>query len=758
MSGFINPYNFFPLGERCAEERTAEEKVSGVITYSILSKSPLFVPNTEVVFQQDEAEDEETSRNLPVQAVSYQDISKNEKKHIHMVFNSLELTSEMDVSKMKLEEYQAPKAPFIPGSEVRGMIRSEYEMLTDSCLSILNDDNILSKRVHAPFQAGLIMRDGSRRFFICEADDCLFRAESTGSSKDAPSGDYGVRNNKMQYIGYEREGGVYSYLIKEYTTGELVYVNRRFRQGGKNIAKELKKEKNGNSTTPGYIMKGFPGPDMQDNKKAEKHNLHIFCKKNSSPILIDIESLLTVVRLYLENSEENVKIRPFVEEYQLQLNKFISGEIKQQFFPVYFSIVKDASGNVIDLFLSPSSITRELYSRKLGDIIDETHKPCSDSKKLCPACALFGRMDANESTASHLRFSDLRFTGSSKRDKPDYLGKTTLIPLSAPKISNLAFYLQKPDDAIFWTYDYYVTIDGKIKPYDKTINGRKFYWHHNNGNNVLTVKEWKNQNKTVYPLSAGNTFAGELYFDNISKTDLNRLIYIINCGENDKELAKKSRGHKLGAGRPAGLGSIAAKVTSVTIRTVSVDSYICKDYPVNPDKDHPGYTKPDLPQEDNYIKMTSFNNNFSAPVKYPCVKGKEEVYEWFSANHKGVNRNNQTITAMPQKRNSELFVEHLKAMEGEMLKTPIVSHEESLQREGDEMIAVLNGKANKSGYFVFFDISGKKEGSCNINQLPPNLKHLPISDLKGKKIKVKYLRDEEKNGRIYPQYKVLGEA
>ena len=427
----------------------------------------------------------------------------------------------------------------------------------------------------------------------------------------------------------------------------------------------------------------------------------------------------------------------------MQLNKFISGEIKQQFFPVYFSIVKDASGNVIDLFLSPSSITRELYSRKLGDLIDETHKPCSDSKKLCPACALFGRMDANESTASHLRFSDLRFTGSSKGDKPDYLGKTTLIPLSAPKISNLAFYLQKPVDAIFWTYDYYVTIDGKIKLYDKTINGRKFYWHHNQGNNVLTTTSWKNQNKTVYPLSAGNTFAGELYFDNISNTDLNRLIYIINCGEKEKELAKKTRGHKLGAGRPAGLGSIAAKVTSVRIRKANLKSYTCGYYP--------DYSEPDFPQKDNYEKMTNFNNDFSAPVKYPCVEGKEEIYEWFSANHKGVNRDrnnticenreHKTIIDMPNKRNSEFFAEYLEAMEGKTI-----------------MIAILNGQANPNGTYVKFIVNGSR-GSCKKADLPVSMRDLPVASLAGKGLRVQYMGERTgKDGKAYPQYNVLGEV
>ena len=50
MSGFINPYNFIPLKgnpERKNRRKADDQKkFTGVIEYSVLSKTRLFIPNT----------------------------------------------------------------------------------------------------------------------------------------------------------------------------------------------------------------------------------------------------------------------------------------------------------------------------------------------------------------------------------------------------------------------------------------------------------------------------------------------------------------------------------------------------------------------------------------------------------------------------------------------------------------------------------------------------------------------------------------
>ncbi len=44
---FINPYNFIPIGSTKSENIDKGEKMlSGVIEYSVLTKTPVFIPNT----------------------------------------------------------------------------------------------------------------------------------------------------------------------------------------------------------------------------------------------------------------------------------------------------------------------------------------------------------------------------------------------------------------------------------------------------------------------------------------------------------------------------------------------------------------------------------------------------------------------------------------------------------------------------------------------------------------------------------------
>ena len=65
--------------------------------------------------------------------------------------------------------------PVIPGSELRGCIRSVYEALTPSCFSVINC-NILTKRI-LPDAAGKpgILRFTGDRWVVFEAEKEIFR-------------------------------------------------------------------------------------------------------------------------------------------------------------------------------------------------------------------------------------------------------------------------------------------------------------------------------------------------------------------------------------------------------------------------------------------------------------------------------------------------------------------------------------------------------------------------------------------------------
>lgn len=75
--------------------------------------------------------------------------------------------------------------PVIPGSEIRGMFRSNFEILTSSCLSSLDSDMLLSKRTMESFLPGLIYRDPrTGTYTLYAAEDVLWRTEGRKQSPD----------------------------------------------------------------------------------------------------------------------------------------------------------------------------------------------------------------------------------------------------------------------------------------------------------------------------------------------------------------------------------------------------------------------------------------------------------------------------------------------------------------------------------------------------------------------------------------------
>ena len=633
---FVNPYSFFPLSEK---KQVAEEPVgkrlSGVICYRIQTRTPLFIPDSEKTF-----------------------IEKTEdgKNHPHSVFMSLNNLKNLkgDVSELGSEEIRKPQVPFIPGSSVRGLFRSVYEMLTDSCLSTLNDDDLLSKRTHEVFCAGLLQKTPDGKFMLYKADDCIFRAESTGSIADAPSSAYRTNPSTgiREYIDFDTK----SYRIdrRGFTDGKRVYIQTKPRTRGKTIAKNLSLQQSTDSPVEGYLMNGLDGPKMDSNPKAEKHNCHIFVlDSTSSAFEVNIKILDDILQIY---KDHGINV---YSEYAKEFAAFKKAE-SGAYFPVYYSKL-DATNTT---YLSPAAITREIYSRRIKDSVNGM-TPCNDTDQLCSSCRLFGTIEPKTAVASQLRFSDLSFAGSELGDIPAYTEPKRLIPLSAPKISNMEFYLQRPaPNAVFWTYDYYIDDKGNVHANTSVINGRKFYWNHDG--QVLTTDLKSDQNKTVYPLDRGNVFVGKVYFDRISQTELENLIYILNCGEKEQTaIADRTHCYKLGSAKPAGLGSISVKVDNVLVRDFSSDGT----YSISPYTSTGTHKLRHLPQ---FAAMTGF---VKETIDYPRLTAGGDIFAWYSNNHKGYRfdrrQNKNMMTNSPNSRKQEFFGEYLVPLQTKLKVIPL---------------------------------------------------------------------------------------
>ena len=664
---FVNPYNFIPLRKREKEVLPEDEKnLSGVIKYSVLTKTPLFIANTSTdkafsdshVFgvndeKIDVAEDDEKK------AEKIAEIKKEHKRYDFFSYTKLEEGSDIC------------SAPVIPGSEIRGMFRNQYEILTNSCLSNLDEKVVLSKRTAHNYEAGLIKKVGDGNYELYKAEDCLWRTKGEDSIEDEEHWDGKDYKNYTSRKCYRQKD------FKEGQKVSFVSVSRGYKV--KSLAKKVSSNISANVEI-GYILKGEDGPVMPDKPGivvAQKHCCHIFkVTKERISKSLDIDCLDKVLNEYKNNSGEG---KVLYKEYTREWNEFKSNGDVGEFFPVYYSEVK-YSNDDDSILLSPACKTREVYKSKITDFIDSKNLiSCKSKKNICPACSLYGMISGNDAVASRIRFSDLTINRKLDDYSECYDPVVSLFPLSSPKIGNTEFYVKKPaPDAIFWTFDYYVDKNHKLHRIEKPeLNGRKFYWHNMSIKKLSNDAKVSKLNMTIRPVKSGVTFSGKLFFDKISENELMKLVWMLNAGEVG-DIDIKKHGYKLGAAKPLGLGSIAVSVDNVSVRNISSDVI---EFNVVDATEKYAKTCVDAVFDKEVVEdfkiMTGFESvPTELKISYPIVPGQkegDEGFTWFSNNHVAVKfdkKNNKNVDdKSPNKRNNQAFAFYMEPLQPELSHT-----------------------------------------------------------------------------------------
>lgn len=515
---FLNPYNFIELPEHKRKQYEDTDRHTGVIEYSVTTKTPLFIPNT--------------STNKAFKISDEKEFSDPEKVHHSYDFYSYTL--------MKQEQRydDVYHQPVIPGSEVRGMVRNLYETLTDSCMSGLTVNEIPIKRVPGIFKAGLICKNGENYKLLLNVDS--------------------FRINFREYL----------------PDGKKIYVKKEYNKEGRpGVIIRYSTRPEGLCKNEAYVINWGMG--------AKKKGSHVFiAKSNSSEIKISKklieDTLLRVIESYKNQPSVKKSNLNAYKNYESAVKAFLKNNEKGNvYFPVNYSTPIKSTGKNTSVqqgsivYLSPACITKEAYANTIGKLAGE-FAPCKNTNKICPSCALFGTIgeDITSEAASKLRFADLLPEKMQENVKSYYDNIITLQTLGGPKLGNVAFYLKKPDDANFWTYDYYIDQNGDVCIKPGELRGRKYYWHHQNFNYTEGV-EATNLNKTIRPVKSGITFKGKIFFEDISEKQLQELVWIVNGGNTDST-EKEDICYKLGAAKPLGLGSVKCSVSRVLERVVSL--------------------------------------------------------------------------------------------------------------------------------------------------------------------------------------------
>ncbi|MEW6296067.1 MAG: RAMP superfamily CRISPR-associated protein [Candidatus Diapherotrites archaeon] len=198
-----------------------------------------------------------------------------------------------------------------------------------------------------------------------------------------------------------------------------------------------------------------------------------------------------------------------------------------------------------------------LYCLKLP----QEYKPCQEARNLCVTCRIFGMMEREEQSRVHqgqVNISDAVI----KEPLDTWQTQECQALLEGPKPTHTAFYTTPTTGKA----------DGLA---------RKMYFHQPRGrHSVLEVppdipQKHKDKIRTINALKPGHKFDFQVSFANLQEEELGLLVYVLALENSEQDQRTKKIGdegptlhgpmrHKLGLGKPLGMGSCAITVNRLS--------------------------------------------------------------------------------------------------------------------------------------------------------------------------------------------------
>jgi CRISPR-associated protein (TIGR03986 family) len=201
-------------------------------------------------------------------------------------------------------------------------------------------------------------------------------------------------------------------------------------------------------------------------------------------------------------------------------------------------------------FFGPTMFFRIPYD---NSILDLTFDDFDADECIDYADAMFGYISEDGQKSRDLKAYAGRISVTSAQPIADYDPHNEAITphiLAGPKPTTIQHYVEQPDQA---TDD-----ESKLKHYgmaDATIRGHKLYWRQNIDGvravqaDAADVKDKDNVTTRIQPLVKG-MFAFKVHFSNLTATELGALAWVLSLGEDEEAY------HMLGMGKPLGMGVV----------------------------------------------------------------------------------------------------------------------------------------------------------------------------------------------------------
>lgn len=480
-----SPYNFVPLSEQVVYppvavpdyDRYHSDLISGHIDLTIETLTPLYIrdsytPEEEIKYNQ--------SREK----------SKEKSKHGQARDDSKEKWENSDF-------FSPGGAPRIPGSSLRGLIRTLVEVISWSRMDSVSNAILYFRGV----------------------------AGKSASFRNAYLDRMTVRDASGNTLGYKARAG---YITG---SGRRYWIIPAREENGRQFSRpEIRSsDKPFSISWQGEKCLVVPGPIPV--KEGVKHNWLINAPDTNTPTVpISDEDLKAYKKDNGRKTEADV------------LNRLKEEQTARGMVPCFYTIWKDSAGGQRVAF-GHTGYFRLPYLFSVHDHMPASHRKHSQEKP-DTAQMLFGEAGQR---AGKLFFEDaLLETGQSGV----YLQESSPRILSGPKPTTFQHYLEQSRTDIN-TLEHWDVRDTRIRGY-------KFYWHRQTPTDSRKPYSWNegrvikdSQHTVIRPVRPGAVFAGRMRFENLSAFELGALLSALELPEGCR--------HKLGMGKPLGLGSVAIR-------------------------------------------------------------------------------------------------------------------------------------------------------------------------------------------------------
>ncbi|NBD33782.1 MAG: TIGR03986 family CRISPR-associated RAMP protein [Cyanobacteria bacterium] len=610
---FHNPYNFIPALPRPLEDRELGDRApigqgryekdywSGRIAVKLTTVTPLLIPDAAEMTEND------GHNTYPVR------LGKDGK-------------------------------PYLPPTSIKGMLRSAYEAVTNSRLSVFEKhDSPLAYRMDADkgnITKPAIVEKLSNKFYICVLEESIkLPFYKISGYKHGEYVRVQVKNNKVTEIESWKLG---------------VDSGRNWKTGwtcitGKNIKNKKNERVFLDDTSNHYIEVNQGIRLLWENLIADYQKIH--------------EKDLKERERQGQSPSDYLGHKPGKTAWSLHVYDQKQRKLDEG---ILCYVELDANCDLNDLApsdvlaLQPVTISRRLYDQKPADLLPKSLHPAADISELSPADRVFGWVNQNGqgSYKGQLRVHSVECQTSTEKAIKHFEDQgLPLAILGEPKPAQTRFYTAEDKNGTPLQQE--CNKEYGYESQDRGLRGRKVYPHHDAlpddyWNNPAETPEYRrsnderdSQNKSIQGWVKPETeFTFDIDLINLSSVELGALLWLLSLPENAH--------HRLGGGKPFGFGSVRLEINNLDLRQgEDWEKFYRSLFPTSPTKINQEevidqYRQAVEAAYGSACKKVPFIAAFDRcakgfedglPIHYPRlnqeIDSEGKNYEWFEKNEKG---------------------------------------------------------------------------------------------------------------------------